>query len=227
MEKENSTDKVKLIYEFNNDSPLFARVAEDELNNGNFEKAIAVLVKGLENFPDYATAYFLYGKALAYGGDYEKAKDTISKGSNFIDSEETKNFYLDEIKKIKEREDYLSKSRRVPFFGEEFEDKIKEDTDSTDEKVDGNLDNLAQKLEGAKIKFDPQSDDNYEFEEEPDEETDDQKIVSETLGGIYLSQGNYKEALKIYKKLLEQKPEKAEEFEKKINYIQKLMEQAE
>ena len=64
--------KIKLIYEFNDNSPLFARVADAELKEGNVDKALEILNSGLENYPDYITAHLVYIEALAKKGDYKK-----------------------------------------------------------------------------------------------------------------------------------------------------------
>ena len=46
------------------------------------------------------------------------------------------------------------------------------------------------------------------------------EFISETLAGIYLAQGNYKEARNIYKKLLTIEPEKKDHFIMKIGEIE-------
>jgi tetratricopeptide (TPR) repeat protein len=63
--------KIKLVYEFNNNSPLFARVAEAELNEGNADKALQILENGLKNYPNYTSAHLVYIEALAKKGEYQ------------------------------------------------------------------------------------------------------------------------------------------------------------
>lgn len=64
--------KIKLIYEFNPSSPLFARVAESELESGNTDTAIQMLERGMELYPDYISAKLVYIQALAKKGEYKK-----------------------------------------------------------------------------------------------------------------------------------------------------------
>ena len=39
---------------------------------------------------------------------------------------------------------------------------------------------------------------------------DDQKFETETMAGIYASQGHYRKAIEIYRRLLEQQPERSD-----------------
>ena len=48
--------KVSLIYEYNNKSPLFARVAVNEIEKNNIDEAIRILTDGLNNHPDFSVA---------------------------------------------------------------------------------------------------------------------------------------------------------------------------
>lgn len=45
-------------------------------------------------------------------------------------------------------------------------------------------------------------------------------LVSETLAGIHVAQGRKEEAIRMYKKLIDKKPEKAEDFQKKITELE-------
>jgi len=58
-------EKLALIYEFNNRSPLFAQVAAVEVEKNHIERALEILENGIKIFPDYPTPYFIQGKALA------------------------------------------------------------------------------------------------------------------------------------------------------------------
>ncbi len=52
---------------------------------------------------------------------------------------------------------------------------------------------------------------------------DDQKFETETMAGIYASQGHYRKAIEIYRRLLEQHPERSDLKDKllRIEYKQK------
>ncbi len=70
------------------------------------------------------------------------------------------------------------------------------------------LDHLIQALEGARIQPKP----NFERVPPPELESDIDDLVSETLARIYAAQEQFGEAAKVYDKLAEQQPERADEF---------------
>ncbi len=114
-------DKLALIYEFNKSSPLFAYVAQIELENNNVDKALEILETGLKLYPDYSTGLIIYSKALSMIGDFENAKTILKKATNIIDSNETYDFYLNEFEKFKKNNEMLKGSRRINFLDETFE----------------------------------------------------------------------------------------------------------
>ncbi len=231
----NSSDKVKankfaLIYEFNNDSPLFARVAADLINENEFERAIEILEKGLKLYPEYPTPYFIYAKALAYAGNPEKAKEMVQKGSDLIKSEKTKEYYLEEIDEISRS--LFNGSSRVAFLEPEAIEEIELDDEESSEpkEFEERLEEVAEQLENAKIEIPPEPED-IEIEPVDDsaEEDDDnfditgEEFISETLAGIYFAQKNYKAARNIYAKLIELEPEKEEYYQSKIQEIDDIL----
>ncbi|NOX18827.1 MAG: tetratricopeptide repeat protein [Chlorobi bacterium] len=235
----NSSDKLKankfaLIYEFNNDSPLFARVAADLIKENEFEKAIEILEKGLSLYPAYPTPYFIYAKALAYVGNSEKAKEMIQIGSDFIQSEKTKEFYLNEINEISSS--HFNGSNRVAFLEPEAIENIElgdEDVPEPEKpkEFEDRLEEVAGQLENAKIAMgdEPQADiDMDSIDDLPEEEANDfdiagEEFISETLAGIYFAQKNYKAAQNIFVKLIALEPEKEEYYQSKIQEIDDIL----
>ncbi len=98
--KDLTTDKIKLIYEFNNESPLFARVAAAEMERANILDAINILESGLKVHPNYPTPHFILALANAYAGKEEEAKNSALQGSELLGSSETLDYYLAKIDKI-------------------------------------------------------------------------------------------------------------------------------
>ncbi len=109
-------EKVNLIYEYDKKSPLFLRVANTEINNNNVEKAIGILNQGLDDFPQYAAAYLLLGKAYMLLGNYSSALKNIKTGSDMIHSKQTYDFYLNEIEEIKKQRSFFEISKRTGFL---------------------------------------------------------------------------------------------------------------
>jgi len=86
--KISNTDKFALIYEFNNDSSLFAYVAQRELENGNLERAFEIITDGIKKYHNYPTAYFIYSDILYAQDKLSEAEEAISRGYKLLNSKE-------------------------------------------------------------------------------------------------------------------------------------------
>ncbi|MCX6170055.1 MAG: hypothetical protein NTX65_11980 [Ignavibacteriales bacterium] len=215
-ERDIATEKVKLIFEFNDSSPLFARVAASEIELGNVNDAVKLLENGITNHPSYPTAYFMLAIANAYAGLEDEAKSSAAIGGEILGSPETLKYYENKILEIISERNSLSEAMRPTFISSEEEESAVE---NNDENIEDNLDLLAEQLSKAKII--PKGID------EPAAEINSpaapiKKIVSDTMAEIFLSQKNYTEALSIYAELLRQKPEKAGIYLQKISDINSL-----
>ncbi|RMD51208.1 MAG: hypothetical protein D6830_00895 [Ignavibacteria bacterium] len=165
-----NSDNISLIYEFNQDSPLFARVAEEEINKGNYSEAASILEKGLNKYPNYATAYFIYAIALANLSEYDKAEEAINTGAEILDSTETKEYYLERLNEIRNKNRVEEPAKRISFEDEEEielsvpeeesidssninrEDDLEEELQIEDEvPLENRLEELASELEKAKM----------------------------------------------------------------------------
>jgi len=249
-------DKVSLIYEYDKSSPLFVRKANTEILKNNIDDAIDVLMKGIENYPDYPTAYFILGKAYALKNQFKDAEDSYKKGSDLIYSNPTFDFYMDEIENLKSERLVFNPERGKAFLKTEnnitekeepslnfdenveidnsdvvqetTEDLVKDAEDIEIEKVkkeikkstgihedfEEKLDELANEISTAKLPpVDSTPIDNVSTKEFISE---DPMIISETLAKIYEAQNEFKEAIKIYEKLIIKHPDKKEEFTNRI-----------
>ncbi|MEJ5352466.1 MAG: tetratricopeptide repeat protein [Melioribacteraceae bacterium] len=211
-QKNYSIDKIKLIYEFNPESPLFARVAASIIEEGNIADALKILEKGIEKFPEYPSAYFILAIAKAYNGNETEAIELINRGTLFINSEETKDFYIKKIKKIIEERNSLKDVKKKAIWQES---KV-----NINNSIEEQLDILAEQLSKARISYIPDNNTQTELEVP---EYKGKKIVSETLAKIYESQKNFKEAISIYKELIKLHPEKSEYYKTKIKEISEII----
>jgi len=192
------------IYELNSKTPLFSRIANNEINNGNFEEAISILKKGIELFEDYPTPYFLLGKALQKIGNSTEADIYINQGNSRL-SNYSHNHVISKIE--------------VGHFETNLDSDLENSTDN-------NLEELADKLKVAKIEVDYSKLNeapNTIVENEESEFKPLKGLVSETLASIYFDQANYKEAKAIYETLIDIQPERAEYFRTKISQIESKM----
>jgi len=192
----------KEIYELNNKTPLFVRIASDEMEKHHFEDAISILQNGIELYENYPTPYFLLGKIFLKNGDIVEAEECFQKGNSLLNCSKTLNFYKNVNSELIENSDFQSENNTK---------------NSTDE-----LEELANVLKTAKIKVN--LDEDFSFVEsnspkEPDNFLPPKGLVSETLASIYFDQSNYREAKAIYETLIEIQPQRAEHFQKRISEI--------
>lgn len=205
-------EKVSLIYEYNKKTPLFVRAANIELSNNNLEKCIDIIIEGLQNFPQYAAAYFVLGKAQMFSGDYNSADESFEIGSSLIGSKKTYEYYQREIAAVKKQRSIFDGQKRMNFLNQEelnFIDEEKKEVKK--ESVDDKLNIIAEEISSKKIIKKENSVDN----EIPLK--DDSKIIpSETLAKIYTNQNQINEAIGVYQELLKQQPEREAYFLSKI-----------
>jgi tetratricopeptide (TPR) repeat protein len=217
LERDLTLDKIKLIYEYNESSPLFARVAAYEIKDGNIFDAINILETGISIHPSYPTAYLVLALANAYAGKEEDAKNSAATGSELLGSPETLDYYKNKISEIIFERNTLSETTRPAFIVDDETEKPEDDFENMEDK----LDLLAERLSKAKI-----------IPKEIGEPTEEitipevkvKKIVTDTMAEIFISQKNFKEALAIYTELLRQRPEKAGIYLQKISDLNSLME---
>lgn len=205
--KDLMADKIKLIYEFNASSPLFARVALYEIEKGDYLRAIDIIEAGLKHHLEYATAHFILAIAYSYIGDEIHAKEEVETGVRLSSSKYALDYYNKKIEKIISERNSLTDVKRPAFTVPEIEEENKHF------KLEDRLDELADELSKAKIKVDV-SDSNKINNELP--EFKGKKIASETLAGIYVAQRNFMEAISIYNELIKAQPAKEGYYNQKI-----------
>ncbi|MHB8931299.1 MAG: tetratricopeptide repeat protein [Melioribacteraceae bacterium] len=217
-ERDIATEKIKLIFEFNDNSPLFARVAASEIELGNVNDAVKILENGITIYPSYPTAYFILAIANAYAGQEDQAKGYAEVGNERLGSPETLAFYEKKILEIISERNSLSETIRPAFIPDDKEEELDE---NVYERIEDKLDILAEQLSKAKIIPKEIDDPAIEITSPA---ISIKKIVSDTMAEIFLSQKNYTEALSIYAELLRQKPERAGIYLQKISDLNRLME---
>lgn len=224
------SEKVSLIFEYNKKSPLFLRMANTEIENNNVDKSIEILQDGIKNYPQYAAAHLLLGKANSLIGNYSIALKSIKTGSDLIHSQRTFDYYFKEIENIKKQRSLFESNTKSAFMIEEDEREEnqpdlfieKEEQDEYIEKaipVEDRLDQLARDISFAKLPEALESSPSIEYRAEDFSGTS--MIVSETLAKIFVAQGELKEAIEVYKKLIKKNPHNIESYLKKIEELDK------
>jgi predicted Zn-dependent protease len=232
LEKSSSqifSDKVKLIYEYNKKSPLFVRAAYFEIENNNFDEAVFILRQGLKSYPENPVAILLLARANALMGKKELAVKLIKKGSNIIHSTETYNFYMEELDTLEKRATVPGLPIEKIFFNENVDSNeagnfvlpaVKENEENKleeTEAIENRLEQLARTIASAKLPP-PGDEKNIEIRS-LGRLSENNLIVSETLAQIYVSQGQYNEAIKVFKNLIKMKPGTTDYYSEKIAEI--------
>ncbi len=219
-------NKVSLIYEYDKRSPLFVRTANMEIEQNNIDKAIGILNDGIEQYPQYSTAYLILSKAYTLAGNYPMALKNIKKGCDLIHSKKTYEYYLKELENIKkQRSLFENNTRNIFMVDTNISEKAQEPdlfiaekkiSESKSVSVDDRLDQIAKEISTAKI---PEINNSASTTNDLLANISSRSmIVSETLAKIYITQGEFKEAIEVYKKLI------LKDSAKKGYYLQKIKE---
>ncbi|KAB2850285.1 MAG: hypothetical protein OZ915_04595 [Ignavibacteriales bacterium] len=214
--------KISLIYEYDNKSPLFARVADIELEKNNIDEAIRILTDGLTHHPGFSVAYFLLGKAHTLKGNYGQALKYVKKGSELIHSSKSFDYYLREIDAIKKQRQLFNVSRWAGTANENFYNQSPPASNQSEEKkssesIEETLNKLTAEIEGASAQI-KEAKRQISVTRSKDYSQND-LIISETLAKIYVTQGEFKEAITVYKKLKVKSPDKEAYFDSKISEL--------
>lgn len=214
--EEQFKNKVRLVYEYDKKSPLFARIANWELESNNTDLAIEILTNGLRQYPDYPTPYFVLGKAYTLSGDFTKALRCYKKGSELLHSSETFEYYTRLIEGIRRQHSPLE-LRGIGFPDEFQSDDDASNSESDNFSLEDNLGELAERISKAKIPL--SSDENIKTNYEVDDFSESSVLVSETLAKIYITQGEINEAISMYEKLKLKHPNQADYYSKRITEL--------
>ena len=168
------------------DSRLFAPLADAYRKNGEVDKAIEILERGLEKMPQYASAHVILGKCYYDKGATERAKAEFRRvleldGENLVALKFMGDILLAEDKRAEAAEFY----RRILAI------------DATNTEVARALKEMEASFVVKEIDL---ADAKAMRNERPGE------LATMTLAGIYAAQGYYNKALRIYHDVLEREP---------------------
>ena len=208
----------------NNDTLLFTRLAENEINNGNIEKAIDILKNGIHKFTNYPSSYLLYGEALLTIGKVDEAKNAFKTGTDLLGFQDTSDYYMNLIPDTDEN--ILQQNAEIPPINEDISIEnvdVPAEIENKPAENENDLVELADQLSNARMDIPHAQVAPTEIKK--DIETDSplspgRSLVSETLARIYYSQENYSEAKEIYETLIEIQPEREDYYLKKLEEIE-------
>lgn len=206
-------------------SPVFARLAFYYLKEGRTQQALQLSLEGLDVFPNYATGHLVLGQCYEALGrnieamlEYRKVlravpdnptAQALMKGVEQREQETFRAFAEERARKLRERRDSLTFEQFVSVHSSEKESTV---------------DFLLKQLQEAKKAAGSSQSVNEGESKEKDAQTSERtsKIVTATLAEIYANQGEYREAIDAYKKLLKERPVEAGRYEKRIAQLEEL-----
>lgn len=210
--------RAKLIYDRDNNSPLFLRTADYYLQNGENDTALLILENGLKIFPDHPLAFILLAKVSVELGDKEKAEFYFKRSGEQLNNLRTYKHYKAEYKLSDKPTSPFDTSRGSIFINQEDEDDvIEESIYKNPDPVDDRLSEIASQLLNRKM--DRSEDTAFTPSAVNEFAPDKTKLATETFAKIYLSQGQKLEAIKVYELLIQRFPDKREHYEAKIREI--------
>lgn len=200
--KDDFSSEIKILQERFNRAPesrIFAPLADACRKSGDVERAIELCEKGLEAYPDYASAHVILGKCFYDKGATERSRAEFERVIE-LDPENmvALKFLGDILMSEGDRDAAISYYRRILAI------------DPTNEEVSGKLKGLEDEFREREI--------NLSDPETVGETGRPGELATMTLAGIYAAQGYYNKALKIYKEILDSEPDnrKAAEMAEKI-----------
>jgi tetratricopeptide (TPR) repeat protein len=181
-------------YEKAPDSRIFAPLADAFRKNGEVDRAIELCEKGLEGYPDYASAHVILGKCFYDKGATERSRAEFERVVE-IDPENmvALKFMGDILMSEGDRDEAISHYRRILSI------------DPTNEEVSGKLEGLENEFREKEIDLGK--------EETVTKAGQPSELATMTLAGIYAAQGYYNKALKIYREILDAEPDNSEAAE--------------
>jgi tetratricopeptide (TPR) repeat protein len=202
------------------ESPFFARVASAYLKQGKTMEAMELCARGVKAFPNYATGHLILGQCYNALGRTIEAMLEYRKALKALPDNPTLQKFMREIEQ-REKEAFAAfAEERTQRMGERkdsvsIEEYLSEETTEKESTVEF----LLKRLQASK-RAAPSTVPTAAGEERA--AAPSVSIVTPTLAEIYASQGEYDEAIDAYRKLLVQRPQETERYEKRIAQLEHL-----
>lgn len=208
MSGDTSEELKSLLERFNKapESRLFAPLADAYRKNGQIDEAIELCEKGLERYPEYASARVILGKCFYDKGATERARDEFARVLDIDPDNMVARKYMGEILLGEDRKEEAAEHLRRLLS-----------IDPTNAEASRILEEIEAKFQVKEIDL---SDKKQVRDERPGE------LATMTLAGIYAAQGYYNKALKIYRDILEREPGN-DEVQSMVEKLQTLLDSSE
>jgi predicted Zn-dependent protease len=204
-------------------SPEFARYGKEYLEDGQAQKALEICLEGTAEFPWYGTGALVLGKCYDALGRTVEAMLAYRRAMKAVPDNPVVQALLKDAEEREQRafEAYAENQARLLKAKKEsttFESYVSEGGEESESSVEF----LLRQLQGAKRIVPPGPEATATEEQTPPSEAPATRIVTATLAEIYANQGQYREAIKAYRTLCEQRPEEAHRYEKRLADLEEL-----
>jgi tetratricopeptide (TPR) repeat protein len=204
-------------------SPDFARQAKEYLDNGQAQKALEICLEGTASFPWYGTGALILGQCYDALGRTVEAMLAYRRALKVVPDNPVVQTLLSSAEEREQQafEAYAENQARMLKEKKEsttFESYVSEGGDESESSVEF----LVRQLQGAKRIVPPGPEVRAAEEQVPISESPTTRIVTATLAEIYANQGQYREAIKAYRTLCEQRPDEAHRYEKRLADLEEL-----
>jgi len=204
-------------------SPEFAHHAKEYLNNGQAQEALEICLEGTAEFPWYGTGALVLGECYDALGRTVEAMLAYRRALKVVPDNPVVQALLKDAEEREQRafEAYAENQARILKAKKEsttFESYVSEGEEESESSVEF----LLRQLQGAKRIVPPGSEAQAAEEPAPLSEAPTTRIVTATLAEIYANQGQYREAIKAYRTLCDQRPEEAHRYEKRLADLEEL-----
>ena len=200
------------------DSKVFAQLADELRRMGDFDEAAKIATRGLEKHPGYATGHVVLGKIFRDMCENDKAKKQFQKvikidPQNLLALKLLGDLFLQDG----------HKNRARGFYSRVL------DINPTNEVVREILEELSSVIlenQGTEPEIEhldeiPTDKRSSSIEQESGKE-DSNELNTRTMADIYVKQGLYEKALKIYRKIIRKNPDN-QEVKALIEELEKIM----
>lgn len=210
-------------YAENPDSLVFVRLADLHREAGDPDRALEVVREGLRRHPDYASGHLVRGRCLKALGEREEAETAFRRvleldGGNPVALRSLADLAVDRgdpgdarghLREILDADPGNESAREMLRSladgagdgppGDEGPDSPPGETDGDRSPAFGSAD--AEELRARVEEL------GREIERGEGPEATDSELATETLAGLYQAQGLYREAVEMYERLLERRPD--------------------
>ena len=204
-------------------SPSFARLAAYYLKEGQIEKAVDVCLEGLKHHPQYGTAHLVLGKCYEAMGRNIEAMLEYRRALKAMPDNPTLRGLLKHVEQREQESFRAFSEERSRKLGERndavtFEKYAEESTPQKETTAEF----LLRRLQDVKKTVPATPPAASPITEAQSPTATPSKIVTATLAEIYATQGEYREAIEAYKKLMSQRPVETERYAKRIAQLEEL-----